>query len=81
MKEVEPQILLVQRCLQIVYPESDVIDNGIYAQFTQRAVLKFQEDNELKPDGCVNTETWSLLRCNLFLSSRMSEQPKRTISH
>lgn len=65
MKELEPQILLVQRCLQVIYPENDVYDNGIYAQFTQRAVLKFQEDKELKPDGCINPDTWAILRSKL----------------
>ncbi len=49
---------------------ADLSTDGIFGGGTQRAVLKFQEENKLKPDGIVGRNTWNKL-LNLNPSSEV----------
>jgi peptidoglycan hydrolase-like protein with peptidoglycan-binding domain len=66
-QQLEYDIVTLQRCLRVIYPDSDVFDNGQYANFTQRLVIRFQESNGVKADGVVDHNTWLLIRGRLYL--------------
>lgn len=70
---------MVQHCLEILFPESDLFLNGIYSPYTEHLIAKFQEQTGLKPSGIVNENTWQALRSTissfqeLYLRSTTSE--------
>lgn len=54
-----PQVKLVQSLLAKIGYDAGAID-GIFGQQTRQAVIEFQRDNGLTPDGIVGPSTWRL---------------------
>jgi hypothetical protein len=55
-----PDVVTLQTCLRIPA-------DGIFGKQTKAAVIKFQQDEDLEPDGIVGPKTWKVLEevCNL----------------
>lgn len=50
----------LQRLLVVV--KKDIIITGYFGNQTENVVMKFQEMNELKPDGIVNEKTLTAIK-------------------
>ena len=57
---VGPEVEMLQRILLSIGYDPGPID-GIFGPLTQRAVMEFQRDNGLIPDGIVGPQTYAVL--------------------
>jgi peptidoglycan hydrolase-like protein with peptidoglycan-binding domain len=66
-------VLVLQKLLCI--NGFEVLRDGYFGQKTQEAVMAFQREHQLRPDGIVNAVIWTLLRGRRF-SQATSTPPK-----
>ncbi|MFY9175790.1 MAG: peptidoglycan-binding domain-containing protein [Caldicoprobacterales bacterium] len=60
MGSVGPEVEMLQRILYSIGYDPGPID-GIFGPLTRSAVVKFQIDNGLVPDGIVGPRTWAAI--------------------
>ena len=73
-----PYVKLIQSLLARIRYNPGSVD-GIFGPQTQRAVINFQRDNGLTPDGIVGPRTWSYFQRFLLGYDTYTIQPGDTL--
>lgn len=80
-EEYDFNVRQIQRALRILHKNGwdipKVFEDGIFGEETERAVIAFQKENGLPPDGIVGKRTWELLmeKANEVLSENAEPFP------
>ena len=51
-------VLKIQQCLNLIQPDLNLKEDGIFEEKTEQAIMKFQKSTGLKEDGCLSSITW-----------------------
>jgi g-D-glutamyl-meso-diaminopimelate peptidase len=78
LSSVGPYVKLIQSLLAKIRYNPGPVD-GIFGQMTQTAVIAFQSDNGLVPDGIVGPSTWGAFESFLRGYDRYSIKPGDTL--
>lgn len=51
-------VLKIQQCLNLIQPDLNLKEDGIFEEKTEQAIMKFQKSTGLEEDGCLSSITW-----------------------
>ena len=51
-------VLKIQQCLNQIHPDLHLKEDGLFDEKTEQAIMEFQKNTGLNPDGCLSSLTW-----------------------
>ena len=65
-------VLKIQQCLNQLYPQLNLIEDGMFLESTEQALKYFQQQTGLPPTGCLTSQTWD----KIILKTKTKRQPE-----
>ena len=70
-------VLKMQQCLNQLYPEFQLIEDGIFDEKTKQAVIDFQNRTHLEADGIISSLTWD----KIIMKIKTQKHPEDMMFH
>ena len=70
-------VLKIQQCLNQIQPELHLKEDGLFDENTEQAIIEFQMNTGLTPDGCLSSLTWD----KIILKVKTLKKPEELTIH